>query len=123
MKMFRFLFTVLFALSMSLTTLWAQAPAGGRGPPPVVSEQATPEIMNEDPQTEQRSQDRVGFPGHKIIGNLYYVGTVTLCSFLITTPQGNIVINSDYEETLPLMKKSIESLGFKMEDTKILLAS
>jgi metallo-beta-lactamase class B len=102
----------------------AQAAAQGRGgPPPVVSEHATPEIMNEDPQTEQRSQDRVGFPGHKIIGNLYYIGTVTLSSFLITTPAGNIVINSDYEETLPLMKESIESLGFKMEDTKILLAS
>ena len=48
---------------------------------------------------------------------------MTLSSFLINTPQGNIVINSDYEETLPLMKKAIESLGFKMEDTKILLAS
>jgi glyoxylase-like metal-dependent hydrolase (beta-lactamase superfamily II) len=46
-----------------------------------------------------------------------------LVLYLITTPQGNIVINSDYEETLPLMKKAIESLGFKMEDTKILLAS
>jgi metallo-beta-lactamase class B len=79
--------------------------------------------MNEDPQTEQRSQDRVGFPAHKIVGNLYYIGTVTLSSYLITTPQGNIVINSDFEETLPLMKKAIESLGFKMEDTKILLAS
>ncbi len=124
MTMFRFLFVVLFALSVSLTTLGAQAPAQGRGgPPPVVSEQATPEIMNEDPQTEQRSQDRVGFPGHKIVGNLYYVGTVTLCSYLITTPAGNILINSNYEETIPLMKKSIESLGFKMEDTKILLAS
>src|SRR6266508_398311 len=124
MTMFRFLFVVLFALSVLLTTLGAQAPAQGRGgPPPVVSEQATPEIMNEDPQTEQRSQGRVGFPGHKIVGNLYYVGTVTLCSYLITTPAGNILINSNYEETIPLMKKSIESLGFKMEDTKILLAS
>src|SRR5260370_10236500 len=102
----------------------AQAAAQGRGgPPPVVSEKAAPEIMNEDPQTEQRSQDRVGFPAHKIVGNLYYIGTVTLSSFLINTPQGNIVINSDYEETLPLMKKAIESLGFKMENTKILLAS
>jgi metallo-beta-lactamase class B len=124
MKMFRFVFTVLFSVSVSLTSLAGHAVAQGRGgPPPVVSEQATPEIMNEDPQTEQRSQDRVGFPAHKIIGNLYYIGTVTLSSFLITTPAGNIVINSDFEETLPLMKKAIESLGFKMEDTKILLGS
>src|SRR5215831_6888796 len=78
--------------------------------------EATPEIMNQDPQIEDRTQDRVGFPAHKIVGNLYYIGTVTLSSYLITTPQGNIVINSDYEETLPLMKKAIESLGFKMED-------
>ena len=118
------IFIALLLTATVAARLPAQAAAQGRGgPPPVVSEKATPEIMNEDPQTEQRSQDRVGFPGHKIIGNLYYIGTVTLSSFLITTPQGNIVINSDYEETLPLMKSSIESLGFKMEDTKILLAS
>ena len=115
---------LLLFVSLAATRLPAQGQGGGRGgPPPQVVDKATPEIMNEDPQTEQRSQDRVGFPAHKIIGNLYYIGTVTLSSFLITTPQGNIVINSDYEETLPLTKKAIESLGFKMEDTKILLAS
>src|SRR4029453_15019080 len=126
MTVSRFPLALLLSVSFAVTRLPAQAPGpgqGGGGPPPVVSAQAAPEIMAEDPQTEQRSQDRVGFPGHKIIGNLYYVGTVTLSSFLITPPQGNIVINSNYEETIPLMKKSIESLGFKMEDTKILLAS
>jgi len=117
-------FVVVVLLVMGFATAKLPAQGGGRGgPPPQVVDKATPEIMNEDPQTEQRSQDRVGFPAHKIIGNLYYIGTVTLSSYLITTPQGNIVINSDYEETLPLMKKAIESLGFKMEDTKILLAS
>ena len=62
-------------------------------------------------------------PAFRIAGNLYYVGSKGLASYLITTPQGHILINSDYEETLPLTKKAIESLGFKMEDTKILLAS
>ena len=124
MNVSRLFVAVLVVTSLAVAALPAHAQGQGRGgPPPVVSEKATPGIMNEDPQTEQRSQDRVGFPGHKIVGNLYYVGTVTLSSFLITTPQGNIVINSNYEETLPLMKKSIESLGFKLEDTKILLAS
>jgi metallo-beta-lactamase class B len=122
MNVSKVVIALLLVASLGAARLSAQGQGRG-GPPPVVSERATPEIMNEDPQTEQRSQDRVGFPGHKIIGNLYYVGTVTLCSFLITTPQGNIVINSNYEETIPLMKKSIESLGFKMQDTKILLAS
>ena len=124
MNVSRFVVVLLLVMGFAAAKLPAQGQGGGRGgPPPQVVDKATPEIMNEDPQTEQRSQDRVGFPAHKIIGNLYYIGTVTLSSYLITTPQGNIVINSDYEETLPLMKKAIESLGFKMEDTKILLAS
>jgi len=38
--------------------------------------------------TADRTQDKVAFPAHKIVGNLYYVGTATLNSYLITTPQG-----------------------------------
>jgi metallo-beta-lactamase class B len=63
------------------------------------------------------------FPPHKIIGNLYYVGTRTLSSFLIVTPQGNILINSTYERNVPTIQKSIEQLGFKFSDTKILLGT
>src|SRR5690242_21989 len=114
MNVSRFVVVFLLVMGFAAAKLPAQGQGGRGGPPPQVVDKATPEIMNEDPQTEQRSQDRVGFPAHKIVGNLYYIGTVTLSSYLITTPQGNIVINSDYEETLPLMKKAIESLGFKM---------
>jgi metallo-beta-lactamase class B len=63
------------------------------------------------------------FPPHKIIGNLYYVGTVSLGSFLVVTPQGNILIDSTYERNVPTIQKSIEQLGFKFSDTKILLGS
>jgi len=63
------------------------------------------------------------FPPHKIIGNLYYVGTRSLGTFLIVTPQGNILINSDYERTVPVIKSSVEKLGFKFTDIKILLGS
>jgi metallo-beta-lactamase class B len=63
------------------------------------------------------------FPPHKIIGNLYYVGTRSLGTFLIVTPQGNILINSDYERTVPVIKASVEKLGFKFTDIKILLGS
>ncbi len=59
----------------------------------------------------------------KIAGNLYYVGSKGLASYLIVTPQGNILINSDLEASVPLLKTSIESLGFKWTDTKILLIS
>ena len=63
------------------------------------------------------------FPGFKIAGNLYYVGTADLAVYLINTPRGNILVNSDFEQDVPLIKKSIEQLGFKYGDTKILLIS
>lgn len=63
------------------------------------------------------------FPAFKIAGNVYYVGTADLAIYLIRTPQGNIVINSNFEQDVPLLKKSIAQLGFKYEDTKILLIS
>jgi metallo-beta-lactamase class B len=63
------------------------------------------------------------FPPHKIIGNIYYVGTKTLSSFLIVTPQGNILIDSTYERNVPTIRKSVEQLGFKFTDIKILLGN
>src|SRR6202142_3501444 len=63
------------------------------------------------------------FPAFRIAGNLYYVGTADLAGYLINTPQGNILINSDFEEDVPTIKKSIEQLGFKYSDTKIILIS
>jgi metallo-beta-lactamase class B len=63
------------------------------------------------------------FPAFRIAGNLYYVGTADLAVYLIGTPQGNILINSDFEQDVPLIKKSIASLGFKYADTKIILIS
>jgi metallo-beta-lactamase class B len=63
------------------------------------------------------------FPAFKIAGNLYYVGTADLAVYLINTPQGNILINSDFKQDLPLIQKSIEQLGFKYADTKIVLIS
>jgi metallo-beta-lactamase class B len=63
------------------------------------------------------------FPAHKIIGNIYFVGSRALSSFLISTPAGLILINSDYEATVPVIKASVEKLGFKMTDIKIILGS
>ena len=63
------------------------------------------------------------FPAHKIAGNLYFVGSKGQASYLITTPQGNILINSGVIESPPMIKASIEKLGFKYADTKILLIS
>src|SRR5579863_10087760 len=63
------------------------------------------------------------FPPFRIAGNLYYVGSKGLANYLITTSQGNILINSDLEANVPLIEASIEKLGFKFRDTKILLIS
>jgi metallo-beta-lactamase class B len=63
------------------------------------------------------------FPPHHIAGNLYYVGSEDLASYLIVTPQGNILINSSFEENVPLIQKSVAQLGFRFADIKILLIS
>lgn len=63
------------------------------------------------------------FPPHQIVGNVYYVGTRSLATFLITTPEGHILINSDYERTVPVIRESVEKLGFKFSDIKIILGS
>jgi len=63
------------------------------------------------------------FPPFHIAGNLYYVGSKGLANYLVTTPQGNILINSDMEANVPLIEASVEKLGFKFKDTKILLIS
>lgn len=62
-------------------------------------------------------------PPYHVIGNVYYVGTKGLACFLITTPQGHILINSGLKDTVPLIQASVEKLGFKFSDIKILLIS
>jgi metallo-beta-lactamase class B len=63
------------------------------------------------------------FPAHRIIGDVYFVGSEQLGTFLITTPAGHILINSDYEETVPVIRASVEKLGFKFTDIRIVLGS
>src|SRR5215204_6465214 len=70
--------------------------------------------------TEQQNKQ---FPPHKIIGNVYYVGTESLASFLVTTTQGHILINTDYERNNAVIRDSVTKLGFRPEDIKIILGS
>jgi metallo-beta-lactamase class B len=63
------------------------------------------------------------FPPHRVVGNIYYVGSKGLASYLITTPQGHILINSSLESSVPLIQASVEKLGFRFGDVKILLIS
>jgi metallo-beta-lactamase class B len=63
------------------------------------------------------------FGPYHIVGNIYYVGTKTLASFLIVTPAGNILLDSTYERNVPVIQKSVTQLGYKFSDIKILLGN
>src|SRR5918992_2019585 len=60
---------------------------------------------------------------YRIIGNVYYVGASDITSFLIATPEGHILLDSGFEETVPIIRGSMKKLGFKLEDVKILINS
>jgi metallo-beta-lactamase class B len=62
------------------------------------------------------------FPPFRVMDNLYYVGTKELASYLFVTPQGNILMNSNYETSVPVIKANVEKLGFKFTDVRILIA-
>ena len=62
------------------------------------------------------------FPAHKVMDNFYYVGTKELASYLITTPEGHILINSNYEASVPVIQASVKEMGFEFKDIKILIS-
>jgi len=63
------------------------------------------------------------FPPHRVVGNIYYVGTRTLSAYLITTPAGHILLNSTYERNVRTIAASVAQLGFAFTDVKILLGT
>jgi metallo-beta-lactamase class B len=73
------------------------------------------------PLTAQREAWTRPFPGHRVIGNLYAVGTYDLAVFLITSEEGHILVNTGLEDSTSQIRENIESLGYKLEDVEILL--
>src|SRR5881296_501180 len=59
----------------------------------------------------------------RIGGNVYYVGASGVSSYLITSPEGHVLIDTGFEQTVPLIQESVKKLGFRMEDIKLILAS
>ena len=57
------------------------------------------------------------------MGNIYFVGSKSLGIYLITTPQGHILVNAGLEDSVPGIQESVAKLGFKFSDIKILLIS
>ena len=72
---------------------------------------------------QQNTEWRQPFPAFKLVGNVYWVGTYDLSSYLITTDAGHILVNTGFEDTVPLIVAGVEQLGFEMSDVKILLAT
>ncbi len=63
------------------------------------------------------------FKPFRIIGNIHYVGTNNLACYLLTTPQGHILIDTALQESAPIVRANIAALGFKLKDIKIILSS
>src|SRR3954453_13874349 len=78
---------------------------------------ASPAPAQDDPEWTRP------FPPFRIIGNIYWVGTYDLSTYLIVTPEGNILINTGLADTANTIKTNVEQLGFKLTDTKILTAT
>src|SRR6516162_11830857 len=93
-------FVSLLWITLTSVILWAQTKVW-----------TAQELFQRNVGTKQQQETQ--FPPHKIAGNLYYVGTESLAAFLVVTPEGNILINSDYEQDVPTIKDSVEKLGFK----------
>jgi metallo-beta-lactamase class B len=68
-----------------------------------------------------QGQDNLPADPYRIAGNLYFVGASDISSYLITTPAGHVVIDAGYVATVPIIEKNIRTLGFKVEDVRILL--
>jgi metallo-beta-lactamase class B len=116
------------AISAALAVVLLTSLVTAQGTPPdlpavtVRGQTYTPRsILSRNMGTEE---DRTtAFAAHKVIGNVYYVGTRTLSSFLVATPQGHILLNSTYERNVPTIEKSVTQLGFRFADIKVLLGT
>ena len=73
------------------------------------------------PEPNITNPDRIAaYPPVRIVGNLYYVGTRDLASYLIATDAGHILINSGYASSVPIIRDNVEALGFDFEDIEII---
>src|SRR4051794_28367870 len=66
---------------------------------------------------------RQPFAAHRVVGNIYYVGTYDLASFLIVTPAGNVLIHGGLADSVPLMRKKVADLGFQWKDVRWMLTT
>ena len=105
------------ALTVLVGRLWADDPVPASPVPPV-----KPPLPRLAAQSMFDAWKAPTPPRH-LIGNIYYVGAIGVSSYLITTAEGHILIDTGFQETVPLVQRSVEQLGFKLSDIKIILSS
>ena len=66
---------------------------------------------------------RAPVPPQHLVGNIYYVGAIGVSSYLITTAEGHILLDTGFDDTVPIIQHSVEQLGFRVADIKIILSS
>jgi len=92
-------------------TVWRALPALGLA------------LVSAGAQNDAPADWRRPFQAHRIVGNVYYVGTYDLACFLIVTPRGDALINTGLADSTALIRKSVNDLGFKFEDIRWLLTT
>jgi metallo-beta-lactamase class B len=107
MRWSRSLLLALVASLCALSTLRAQSAAPASAP---------------SLSSMREAWNKPAAPFH-MIGNIYYVGTAGLASYLITTPKGHILLDAGLVESAPQIEQNIQTLGFKLNDVKFLLNS
>src|SRR5215472_15621983 len=110
-------------LAVVFVAVWASRAAWGQEPGTRSKlEQATQALARRSIESSFRMMNRP-FEPFRLIGNVSYVGASDVSSFLITTPEGHILIDSGFEATVPLIRDGVRKLGFRFEDIRILLNS
>lgn len=73
------------------------------------------------PVALQHGPDNEPSPPFRIADGLYYVGSRDMASLLVATPEGHVLIDAGYPETVPIIRANVAALGLRVEDVRILL--
>src|SRR5262245_57616760 len=90
---------------------------------PPKSTKLVPVSQDKDAAQQLFESMKQPLPPRRLIGNIYYVGLSGVSSFLITTPEGHILIDSTFEDVAHRIPLNVEQLGFRVRDIKYLLSS
>lgn len=99
--------------------LWHQAITGGFYT--TSAPESMPQGNADEAAIKTGGTARERFPAFRLIGNVHYVGSSNAGAFLLTTPEGHVLIDSGYPKTEAWVRESIEALGFEVSDVRILL--